>query len=399
MTRATKPMAPPSRITTFFGISLHIIATLFFTRLILDTGTRIIYPFIPQFSAGLGLTVVVFSWLIFIRSISGLLGPIFGMLADRYGRRTIMTAGLLCQGVSVAGVALSWQWWAAVPMFLFGFSMSAFIPAEQAYISDKVHYARRGRALAAIEFSWAIAGIVSMPIIGWMIEIFGWRSPFWVLSGFSFIGAAIIWLRLPAVEHRTATRLTLSEMGQIMLKPNVLASMGAAMLLFIAGVAFITVWGIWLSSDFKLGAAALGGVATAIGLAELSGSGLSSLFIDRLGKKRGSQLGLILAALVFLLMPLTQANLVAAIAVLILMGLCIEFTVVSLIPLYSEQVPTARATVFSLVAFGVSIGASVGSPLTATLWEQFGLWAVSLMAIFCLTISLGLVTKFLSEAA
>jgi len=385
------------KLSTFFGLSLYIISTLFVARLVVDTGTRMVYPFIPQLSTGLGLSVIGFSWLIFFRAIAGMAGPIFGALADKFGRRKIMASGLLFQFIGAAGLIFSWQWWASIPMFFYGMSLAAFIPAEQAYISDRVAYEKRGRALATVEFSWALTGVVSLPIIGWMIDTFGWRFPFGLLSLMSLVGAAVIWFLIPAVEQRIETGLAKSTTWQVCRRPNVLASMGVGTLLFAGVGSFITIWGVWLSADFSLSASALGLVATAVGIAELSGSGLSSLFIDRIGKRRGSQLGLLGGAIAFFLLPFSQATLLTAVAALILTGIFVEFTIVSLLPLYAEQAPEARATVFSLVGFGISIGVAVGSPVAATLWENFGLWAVGLVTGGCLLLALALLTKYLFD--
>jgi MFS family permease len=129
-------------LTLFFGVSLQIIMTVFLARLVVDSGWRMVYPFIPQMSAGLGLTVVGFSWLIFVRSMAGMSGSLFGILADRYGRRIIMAAGILTQAIGLAGVAFSRQWWTIGPMVLIGLGAAALIPAQQAYISDQVGYER-----------------------------------------------------------------------------------------------------------------------------------------------------------------------------------------------------------------------------------------------------------------
>jgi len=385
------------RAVLFFGLSLQILVMMFLARLIVDTGWRMVYPFIPQFSTGLGLTVVGFSWLIFVRSIAGLTGSIFGILADRYGRRRLMTMGLLAEAAGLIALALSWQWWAVGPMMLFGIGVSTFMPVQQAYVSDKVDYNKRGRALATIDMSYAVSGLVGMVIVGWMIEAIGWRSPFLILGLLCLLAAPVIWFQLPAVEDRTHTSLTLATLRSVLAKPNVLASMGVGLLVFLAASCFVTVWGIWLNHDFNLGAVALGVVATLIGLAELSGISLSSLFIDRIGKRRGSQIGLILASAGFLLLPFSQGRLFLAVAMLVFLGVVVEFTIVSLFPLYSEQAPEARATIFSLVGIGISIGLAVGAPITATLWQQVGLAAVCAVAIVSLFVALFLVWKYLPE--
>ncbi len=397
MTQFTQSLSLPGKFKAFFGISLQVMGVVFFARLILDIGTRMVFPFIPQLAAGLGLTVVGFSWLIFMRGIIGVVGPVFGVWSDRYGRRKIMTVGLLCQSIGIVGLTFSWQWWAVLPMLFFGLGLTAFIPPQQAYISDQVAYHKRGRALAVVEASWAIAAIVFLPIVGWLIDTFGWRSPFLSLALFSLIGGLIVWRYLPPTGHQTQASLSWSEMRELCFRSNVLASVLVSMLLFITVDCFISVWGIWLTADYNLDAAALGLVATGIGLAELLGSGSSSLFIDRIGKRRGSGLGLLLSALILLILPLTQSVFFVAVATLIVTGTFLEFTIVSLVPLYSEQAPEARGTVFSLILLGAAIGGALGAPIAATLWETVGLWGVGLVAAGCLLAAFGLMWKFLRE--
>ena len=169
------------------------------------------------------------------------------------------------------------------------------------------------------------------------------------------------------------------------------------MLVFFGLSCFTTIWSIWLSADFGLGAIALGFVATAIGIAELTGSGMSSLFIDRIGKRKGSLAALLLTAIFFLLLPFTQGNFLLAIAGLVITGVVVEFSVVSLIALYAEQAPEARATVFSLVTVGTAVGVSAGSPITAILWQYYSLMAVCVVAAASLVVAIGLVTRFLHD--
>jgi predicted MFS family arabinose efflux permease len=282
-------------------------------------------------------------------------------------------------------------------MVLIGLGAAALIPVQQAYISDQVAYERRGRALASVDISYSIAGVAGLPIIGWVIDNVGWRSPFLIISFLSLIAAAMIWFRLPAVTDRAHRGQSLAGTWSVFLKPNVLAAMGVGGLLFLAAGCFVTVWGIWLSEDFGLGAVTLGVVATAIGLAELGGVTMSSLLIDRIEKRRGSQAGLLLTTLAFLSLPFTQGSLFFAILVLALMGACVEFAILSLFPLYSEQAPEARATIFSLVGLGISIGLALGSPIAAILWQQVGLGAVCGIAIICLLLAMFLVWRYLPE--
>jgi predicted MFS family arabinose efflux permease len=385
------------RLSAFFGLAVQIITVVFFARVTIDIGTRLLGPFIPQFAAGLGLTIVGFSWFLFVRALAGIAGPLAGIMADRYGPRRLMAAGLVSQAIGVTGLAFAPRWWALVPMVFYGFALAAFIPAQQSYISAQVAYRRRGRALATIELSWAVAGILALPAAGWLIDGIGWRAPLLLLGLASLLLAGLVWVllpRTPRTRHVGPGRL---QLQQVLSRPGVLVSVLVATVLFLGAASFGTLWSIWLSADFGLTAVGLGLVATAIGLAELAGSVLSGLLIDRVGKRRGSIAGLLYTAVVFSLLLPARASLATAVIGIMLLGVGVEFTIVSLIPLYSEQAPEARATVFSLVGVGTSIGVAVAAPLTASLWNYVGLWAVCGVGVASFVLAAGLAWRFLQE--
>lgn len=365
------------RIIDFFGISLNLILLIFTIRLIVDTSFRMAYPFIPQISDGLKVSITAFSWLLTIRSTSGLLGPIIGNLADRIGRRNVMGAALLIQFFGMLGMAVSKGWWSALPMFLVGLATNAYLPSQQAYISDQVPFERRGRALASVDIAFAVSGIAVMPLIGWTMNTWGWRVPFAVLSILSLFAAALIWRRLPASESHTRVSTNHQRMGALLRQPNVLASVAVSMLLFLAVGIFMTFWSIWLSADYQLDALGLGLTANRIGFAELTGAILAGLFIDKVGKRRGSLIGLAVGAFFMALLPRLSLTLFSSRMMLLLTVLWIEMSIVSLFPLYAEQAPETRATIFSLVALGNAVGLGLGPPLTAALWQWAGLGAVT----------------------
>jgi len=385
------------KATHFLGISLSLFSIIFFTRLIVDSGIRMVYPFIPQLSEGMKMTVTAFSWLLFVRSASSIFSPVFGIMADRYGRRNIMALALVSQSIGMVGLLFLPQWWRVIPMILFGFGSNAFIPAQQAYVSDQVTFEKRGRAIASVDISYSIAGIIIMPIVGRMIEYYGWHTPLIVLSILSIISAVVIWIKFPQSEKRTTSSQKFADIRNILLKPNVLASMSVGFLLFLAFGGFITVWSLWMSTDFGFDALTLGVLARSIGIAELLGAGLVGLLIDRLGKRRGSWMSLLFLAVLLVLMPFTQSSLTYVKVILIITGGVFEFAIIALFSLYAEQAPKARATLFSLVAVGNSLGMGLGPPIAASLWDYKGLQAYTAFAVPSLILAAMLVVKFLSE--
>jgi predicted MFS family arabinose efflux permease len=385
------------KASNFFGLSIGLFATIFVIRLLFDTSFRMVYPFIPQISEGLQLSIGAFSWILSIRASSGLLGPFIGTLADRFGRRKIMTAAFIALSAGMAGVALSSGWWSLPALFTVGLAATAFFPAQQAYISDQVPFERRGRALGFIETSFAFSGIFLLPLVGWIFDTWGWQVPFWILSGLSLIGAVLIWHRLPKTEIRANAGVLVNPSRVIYKRKGVLASLGVALTLFISVSMFMTFWGIWLSQDFNFGALELGLTATIIGIGELTGSLLSGSFIDRIGVRRGVLGGLFITGIFFLLIPILGKTPITIRSILAVTTILMEFSIVSLFPLYGEQAPEARATVFSLAALGTAIGFAIGPPLVASLWRWKGVHPITMVAAICTFAAFIIVWRFLFE--
>lgn len=368
----------PNRAKMLLGVNLKIIASIFLARIIIDANTRMLTTFLPQFSDGLNVSVVVFSWFLSFRSIVGVISPIFGVWSDRYGRRKMMTIALIGQGIALLGMVFNSGIIASIWMALSGLCTIAFIPAAQAYVSDQARPNLRGRAVGMIETAWSLSSIIGMPIIGWLIFNFGWQMPLFVLSIFTFIGSGIIWWILPATPIRkTGNSLDWKTTRKILGKSNVRAVIGVALFIFMAESGFLTLWGIWFPTDFQFDTSKMAWVATGLGIAELGGVGLSSLFIDRIGKRRGSLWSIFLWAMVFIILSFTQHSPSLAVAGVVAMGVLSEFSIVSLIALYADQVPSARGTVLSLSFLGISIGAALGAPMISILFTQYGVVAAT----------------------
>ncbi|MGB9594568.1 MAG: hypothetical protein ACPL7R_10580, partial [Anaerolineae bacterium] len=104
---------------------------------------------------------------------------------------------------------------------------------------------------------------------------------------------------------------------------------------------------------------------------------------DRLGKRRSVLGGLGLSLATYALLPILNRGLAPALAGIALMRFAFEFSIVSLIPLLSEQAPQERGKALGLGAVSGLAGASVASvsgPWALTHLGVAGLAAISLGA-------------------
>jgi len=141
------------------------------------------------------------------------------------------------------------------------------------------------------------------------------------------------------------------------------------------------IFGLWLEDSFGLKIAALAGASAVIGISELSGEGLVALTTDRLGKPRALVLGLSGNALAALLLPIIGTTQIGALAGLFLFYITFEYVMVSHIPLMTEIIPSARATMLSFNLTGHSLGRMIGALLATFIYQRFGFVPVTLLAV------------------
>jgi predicted MFS family arabinose efflux permease len=339
-------------------------------RLVINTGHRMIYPFLPTFARGLGVSLDTVALAVTARSALGLIGPLFGMGVDRLGRKAAMIAGVLLVAGGMA-LVFAWPTYPALVIALLLASAGKLIydPAMQAYIGDRVQYAQRGLAIAVTELGWSGAFLLGMPVIGWLIARSDrWQAPFPLLAGLGVAAAVILWRIVPHDGVLPVERPSLAQGIRLALThPSVWAALLISLLISASNEVIGIVYGAWLEDSFGLKVTALGASAIVIGIAELAGEGGVAGFVDRLGKRRAVTLGISANALACLMLPALGVGVEGALIGLFLVYLTFEFAVVSAIPLMTELVPSARVTVMAgnLTAFsaGRMLGTLIGPPL------------------------------------
>jgi predicted MFS family arabinose efflux permease len=310
--------------------------------------------------------------------------PVFGSVADSRGRKFGMLAGI---AMFTAGMSLV----ALFPSFL-TFSLALllgilgkylFDPSMQAYFGDRVPYERRGTALALTEASWSLAFIAGVPLIGYLIAAYGWNAPFPFLAGLGLFMFAVIWWMVPRRDHPShqPTVGSVKNVSAVLTNLPALAGISIALWASAANELVNLIFGVWLEDSFGLRIAALAGASAVIGISELSGEGLVALTTDRLGKPRALVFGLIGNTLAALVLPFIGRTEIGALIGLFLFYITFEYVVVSHIPLMTEVMPGARATLLSFNVMGHSFGRMLGALLAAFVYQHFGFMPVTWIAI------------------
>jgi predicted MFS family arabinose efflux permease len=253
-----------------------------------------------------------------------------------------------------------------------GIGSAIYVPALIAYMSDRTPYQRRGRVLGTIELTWAISGMIGVPLMGALLASQGWHAPFIGLAAAALICSGLT-LFLKETPHSLANGSHVKPsqgFKAILRNRSALAFVAAWFLVFFAFENIQISYGSWLETQFGLTTTARGSISTLFGVFELMASGGSSLLLDRIGKKRGVVGGLIVATAGYaILFALGSTALPWALAAISVAFLGFEFSVVSGVSVMSELVPSARGTMLALAvslgAIGRMLAASLGSALTA----------------------------------
>ena len=363
-------------------IQFQLIAFLFL-RTILNTAHRMVYPFLSVFARGLGVDLSSMSALMTARSLVGAASPLFAPIADRRGRRFGMALGVAIFALAMGVVAVYPSFWTFAAGLIFSIlGKYIFDPAMQAYFGDRIPYAERGTALAITEIAWSLAFILGVPAMGFLIAAFGWSAPFPVLSAFGLLVVVVILRIVPRKDtHHTLTHTPLAGYRAVFTSLPALAGISVALCASAGNELVSVTFGVWLEDSFGLRIAALAGASAVIGLSELSGEGLVALTTDRLGKPLALTIGLVGNALAAILLPFIGQTQAGALAGLFLFYITFEYVIVSHIPLASELVPAARATMLSLNFTGHSLGRALGALLAGFIYQQFGFLFVALAAV------------------
>ena len=353
-----------------------------FLRTILNTMHRMVYPFLAVFARELGVEITTVSYVVTARSFFGLFAPVLGSVADHRGRKFGMLTGIILFTFGMGSVAL-------YPTFL-TFSIAVllsiigkyfFDPAMQAYFGDRIPYERRGTALAVTEVAWSLAFIAGVPLMGFLIAGYGWDEPFRLLAGLGLVILVVIWRMVPYTPQSQRKIDSVSNFRSVLTNIPALAGISIALWASAANELVNLIFGVWLEESFGLKIAALAGASAVIGISELSGESLVALTTDRLGKPRALMLGLTGNALASLLLPIVGKTETGALIGLFLFYITFEYVMVSHIPMMTEVMPEARATLLSFNVTGHALGRMIGALLATFVYQRFGFLPVTMIAV------------------
>ncbi|MFK9091651.1 MFS transporter [Bacillus salipaludis] len=153
------------------------------------------------------LTPGQMGWIGSVNSIGMAVGAlIFGLMADRVGRKHVFIITLLLFSVGSGASALTTTLAAFLVLrFFIGAGLGGELPVASTLVSESVSAEKRGRIVVLLESFWAVGWLVAAVISYFIIPKFGWQIAL-VISALPALYALYLRMGLPDSPRFTAVK-------------------------------------------------------------------------------------------------------------------------------------------------------------------------------------------------
>jgi len=233
-------------------------------------------------------------------------GPVWGNVSDRIGRKAVLI-------VSQIGATIGWTMLAFAPnigiVFLAriieGFS-GGNISVTQAYVSDLVEPAKRGRAFAYIGAAFS-SGLIFGPLAGgFLVARYGFSTPFLLAAALQLVTLVVTILVLPesrkkGVEEKTAS---LADIKTSLLERRVAPILWQKLVFSLGLYGWFSVFTLVLQAQFGFDAANASYFFCVFGLASvICQVAIVGRMTDALGDRVSSNIGFVVLLAGFAIVP------------------------------------------------------------------------------------------------
>ena len=315
---------------------------LFIVQVLSTAGFSLVFPFLPLYVKQIGIATsgslefwvgLVFSSQAITMMLSA---PVWGALADRYGRKPMLVRATLGGAVLLTLMGFAQNAEQLVVLRTIQGLVTGVVSAASALVAASAPREKSGEAMGLLQTGRAI-GVAAGPVVGGILgDAFGFRESFWITG--ALLGAAgaatIVWVHEEFVPKPKDSRPSLfGGYRQLLAAPgmgglyelNFLRSLGQSMILPVASLFVVSLMGT------EVGAASVTGIL--MGAAALTGA-ISAVWLGRLGDKVGHNRVLLVSAVAATLCYAPQPFVTAAWQLVILQALA-GFAVGGMLPAIS----------------------------------------------------------------
>lgn len=369
--------------------NLHVIFSISF---VVVMGVSSLTPVFPAVVEAFGISPEQVGLLITFYALPGIiLTPVYGVLADRFGRKQVLVPALVLFALAGSACALARDFQLLLALrFLQGVGGASLGSLTATLVGDLYQGARRTEAMGYKASVLSVSSAI-LPTIGGGLALFGWYVPFALpILGLAVGAAALFILELDPTKNQVSFTAYLGDAWAGMRTPRVLGLYLATLLSFVVLYgAYMTFIPLHLSGRF-------GSSPPAIGLVMTLGSLTTAATASRLGflsrfvaPDRLLPVAFVLFALSFLMIPLAPSYWWVALAVGIFgVGQAWNYAVV--LALLAGEAPEEHRAVFMGVnGMVIRIGQATGPLIMALVFAAGGMTGVFFTASsVCVTVFL-----------
>ncbi|MBS7643545.1 MFS transporter [Candidatus Bathyarchaeota archaeon] len=125
--------------------------------------------------------------------IAGLFGMVvLGSASDKFGRNAVIAASLLSAAIFTSAIVMiTIPFLLALVLICFGFSLYGYFPVMSALLADLISEDKRGTAFGIVNAAGTAIGAVTPALVGYTIDVIGWKFAFLSLSAIVVLGAIL----------------------------------------------------------------------------------------------------------------------------------------------------------------------------------------------------------------
>ena len=162
-------------------------------------GFSVVFPFLPYYVQELGVTelheVELWSGALFAAQAVTMtvFAPIWGSVADRYGRKLMVQRAMFGGAVVIALMGFAQNVWQLAVLRAIQGILTGTVPAATTLVASSTPRERSGYALGLLQMAiWTGASVGPM-LGGFVADTWGYRATFWVTGGLLFVAGLTVW--------------------------------------------------------------------------------------------------------------------------------------------------------------------------------------------------------------
>jgi len=369
------------------------VTTLTIARLTSNACFRYAPPFLASISDDFQISLSRLGLALMITEIVMGISPILGRFVDRMHRRTAMAGGLLAiSGAATIAAASPSVWIFVLGMLLIAVAKFIFDIGLASWVNDHVEYEKRGRVIGFTETSWALGLLIGVTAMGLVASATSWRWGYAVGAISVAVMAFVVMTRLDG--HDVAGSQRSKDTTKYPMPRHGYWIFAAMFFLMAASQTLFVTFGSWLEDEFGFTEAGISAVVFGLGAFELLASVTSARRTDTWGKERSTIFGALLILPAGLLLTVGHNN---AIIGLILLGIYLlgfEFSIVSMLPLSANLIPSSPGRGLGIVLAGGTLGRASMSLIGTAAYDKFGINVPSFIGAVCAAGMIGCIIAY-----